>query len=153
MQQRKELALALKLLGYSYRAIGEKLGISGQRAYQIISPPGHVRTQVVQQAAGRCQDCQIHVGSQGHVHHKGSDTTEDFNDVDNLVLLCASCHRRAHGAHLYKDPEIPEPTQKQYMTCYRCNHQWVPMVSQPKKCPNGLCQQYFTWSKDGQHPA
>ena len=97
MQDRREEALKLKLEGHTYAAIGEKLGVSRQRIQQMIAPPQAVRLYIIERANQRCQVCSIRVGSRGHVHHTGSTTVEDFNDIDNLVLLCPSCHRKVHG--------------------------------------------------------
>ncbi len=97
MSKRKE-ALLLRLQGLPYSAVGERLGISRQRAQQLVSPPRAIRREVVLRADGRCADCHLIVGKSGHVHHKASvgAVENNFNDLSNLVLLCPSCHFDAH---------------------------------------------------------
>ena len=92
----KQEMLYLKLQGQTYRAIGKLAGISRQRVQQLLAPPRAIREIVVKRVNGLCQRCQLYVGKSGHVHHKGSTTEEDFNDLDNLELLCPSCHRNEH---------------------------------------------------------
>lgn len=94
--QRREEALKLKLEGHTYKAIGKELGVSRQRIQQMIAPPKEIRNYVVKRDHDTCHECSIWVGKSGHVHHIGSTTVEDFNDLDNLVLLCLSCHRHIH---------------------------------------------------------
>ena len=54
-----------------------------------------VRELVWERDNGECQNC----GSDQHlcVHHK--DFSKDNHDLDNLVLICRSCHTIAHVAH------------------------------------------------------
>src|SRR4051812_47484830 len=94
----REPALRLRLEGYSFGAIAAELGISRQRAQQLLSPSVETRRRVVDGASGRCSSCGILVGTSGHVHHRKARGMEqdDYNDEKNLVLLCLSCHRRAH---------------------------------------------------------
>jgi len=97
-EQTKELRaklLSLKLEGLSYREAAESVGVSKQRAHQLIAPPRFVREKIVEKFWGECQSCGIHVGKSGHVHHVGTEY-EDYNDEKNLLLLCNSCHRQAH---------------------------------------------------------
>lgn len=116
-QEQRELALALKLQGYSYGAIAAEFGISRQRVQQIVSPPKEVRNRIVQQANGYCQKCGIWTGRSGHVHHKGSETMEDFNDIDNLQLLCPSCHRLTHVRNTaMKAPRLKEIRVSRFLT-------------------------------------
>lgn len=96
----REPALRMRLEGQTFKAISEQLGISRQRVQQLLSPPRDVRDRIVIAAQGHCATCNLFVGSSGHVHHqqaRGLDQ-EDYNDYPNLVLLCSSCHRRAHKA-------------------------------------------------------
>ena len=88
--------IQLRLDGYSYAEIATRTGLSRQRIQQIVSPPPYVRQLIVAKFAGLCARCGLIVGKSGHVHHKDG-AQEDFNDVDNLELLCRGCHRRAHA--------------------------------------------------------
>lgn len=92
--ERPEL-LSLRLEGKTYGEIAKQAGISRQRVQQLLSPPRKIRDSVVLKYSGCCKDCGLYVGKKGHIHHNNSDG-EDFNDVDNLELLCISCHRRRH---------------------------------------------------------
>lgn len=90
--------LEMRLQGASYREIGEKFGVSRQRALQILSPPPEIRRMVVDRAGGQCEQCGIIVGRSGHVHH-GHPTHRDgdwFNSPERLQLLCPYCHHLAH---------------------------------------------------------
>lgn len=92
-------ALEMRLLGRTYADIGVALGVSRQRAQQLLSPPGDVRRAVLARAHGACQRCGIALEiSRAHVHHTkatGLDP-DDYNDLPNLVALCTSCHGGAH---------------------------------------------------------
>lgn len=85
----------MKLSGRTYTVIGKELGISRQRAQQLISPPRPIRNLIVARAGGLCQHCEAPIGRAGHVHHTGNNG-EDYNDVANLILLCPGCHMHAH---------------------------------------------------------
>jgi len=91
----KKEMLDLRLQGQTYEAIATQAGISRQRVQQLLSPPRAVRDYVVKKHDGRCKECGLIVGKSGHVHHVGSNG-ENYNDIDNLQLLCISCHRRKH---------------------------------------------------------
>ena len=94
---RKNEILQMRFKGMSYAQIGKKFGISRQRVQKIISPPPYIRKAVFKKAAGKCQDCGILVGRSWHIHHKGnSENEEDYNDGENLELLCLSCHAKLH---------------------------------------------------------
>ena len=91
----------------TYAAIGAQLGVSRQRIEQVLSPPAAIRDIVLSRATGRCEECNIQVGTSGHVHHrraKGLDC-DSYEDIENLSLLCQGCHRRAHST----DPRTPRP--------------------------------------------
>ena len=88
--------LKLRLDGMTYQRIADKAGISRQRVQQLLSPPTAVKRIVVARANSRCQECDIFVGQSGHCHHTGG-KEENYNDIDNLQLLCVSCHRKAHS--------------------------------------------------------
>ena len=89
--------LMMRLDGATYAAIAQAAGISRQRVQQILRPPPGIRKQVVDRYAGRCVDCGIHVGHTGHIHHKDlSIELGQWNDQENLELLCITCHLFRH---------------------------------------------------------
>jgi endogenous inhibitor of DNA gyrase (YacG/DUF329 family) len=113
----------MRLNGHSYQQIGEKAGVSRQRIQQILSPPSGVRELIVGKYHGLCQDCGIYVGNSGHIHHIGNNG-ENYNDIENLELLCVSCHRRKH-----KDPSkerccisCGKPVEHHNLYCKECFH-------------------------------
>ena len=85
----------MRLNGLTYLNIGKQAGISRQRVQQLLSPPPVIRRMVVAKANGECQYCGLTVGQSGHVHHNG-DAFDTYDDIENLELLCISCHRKAH---------------------------------------------------------
>lgn len=93
----RERAAELFLRGLSYAAIGREIGVSRQRAQQLVRPPVGVYSLVKSRANGACEKCAVRIDA-GHVHHvKGGDGfAENFNDIDNLKYLCAICHGREH---------------------------------------------------------
>ena len=137
MTVRQEQALALKLQGFTYQAIGDEMGISKQRAQQLVAPPKQIRNRVVQLADGYCQDCSIRVGNSGHVHHKGSTAFDDFNDIDNLVLLCMPCHRTAHrgDTRIPSEPAKANQGDMQHTCTDGTTYKWTPRVKTPRLCP------------------
>ena len=110
--------LRLRLEGRTYEYIANKAGVSRQRVQQIISPPKEVRKYVVDKYNGRCTECGLYVGYSGHVHHEGANGEEDYNDIENLQLLCISCHGHKHNpsslpkAKLVPHKRLPQPSQK-----------------------------------------
>lgn len=97
-QEQRLRALRLRLDGLSFAQIGKMLGVSRQRVQQMTAPTARIRAVVVERAGGKCQGCDLPVGSSGHVHHRLSRgaTPDNYNDVDNLQLLCIGCHRAEH---------------------------------------------------------
>ena len=128
--------LEMRLGGQTYGAIASKAGVSRQRVQQILSPPTAIRNLIVKQAKGKCQDCGIQVGRSGHVHHIGGGH-ENYNDIDNLQLLCPSCHRHAHPS-IYLNTILEDFTPISQCVCRKCNYQWIPRTGRPTRCPQ--CQ-------------
>lgn len=81
----------LKLAGASFKDIADKFSISRQRVQQIMTPSPEVIQAVKERDKSTCQECGEYVGRSGHVHHKGV-----TNEIDSLLYLCLSCHRKAH---------------------------------------------------------
>jgi len=98
--------MAMRLQGHAYAVIGDKLGVSRQRIQQIIGPPRETREIVCTRSKGRCVDCNLRVGISGHIHHRNGIgvALDDYNDIDNLVLLCIPCHLRAHNPRTVGPP-------------------------------------------------
>src|SRR5580692_8677062 len=95
-QWRKREAVKMKLQGLSYREIGAKLGVTRQRAQQLVRPPALIYKAVRDRAKSRCEKCRTELKS-GHVHHKDTKKFDDYNDIGNLQYLCTSCHVSAHA--------------------------------------------------------
>ena len=104
--------MELRLSGETYEAIGTALGVSRQRIEQMLKPPQAIRRIVVERARGLCERCGIVVGESGDVHHKASRglSCDQYHDLDNLALVCRSCHRHAH--HIPKAPKPPTPPRE-----------------------------------------
>lgn len=122
---RRDEALKLRLDGFTYTQIGKTMGISRQRAQQLLSPPRAVRALVVERAQGKCEDCGIHVSRSGHVHHIEAQHGDVFDAVNNLQLLCPSCHRLAHGPGMLPSKETSEWAKRSIEKKIRVNEaQW-----------------------------
>ena len=108
MTTSKDRAMELRLQGETYAAIGTALGVSRQRIIQMLNPPPAIRKIVVDRAGGLCEKCGILVGESGAVHHKASRglSCDQYHDLDNLALVCPSCHRMAHHT-----PAPPKPVE------------------------------------------
>ena len=97
-QERKAQALQFRLLGMTYAAIGKELGVSRQRVQQWLRPPKPIYDIVRAKAQGKCEMCGIFLGyGRGDVHHKTLGREGDWNDLENLQLLCPSCHFKKEG--------------------------------------------------------
>lgn len=103
-RERNHIALLMRLEGYSYKYIGQKLGISRQRVQKIISPPRELRNLLVERMSGKCQECGLYVGKSGHIHHSGNNGEENYNSTENLEFLCLSCHRKKHKGDVSLPP-------------------------------------------------
>jgi len=90
-------ALRMRLEGRTYQEIGERFGVSRQRVQQVLSAPKHIKELVIKRAGGKCEDCGIIIRRSPQIHHTGkANGPEDYQDEENLQLLCLSCHLRAH---------------------------------------------------------
>lgn len=85
---RKQQARSLKIEGLTYQQIGDRLGVSRQRAQQLVSiPKDELRTMRLK-AGFKCSTC-------GRQSNKLDGHHEDYNN-DDVVLLCVSCHMVKH---------------------------------------------------------
>lgn len=98
--------LRLRCAGLSNAAIADRLGVSRQRIAQRLAPRVAIRCIVVERARGQCEHCGLHVGRTGWIYHRTSRgmTCDQYNDLDNLGLLCRPCHRRARRT---RSAELP----------------------------------------------
>jgi hypothetical protein len=97
--KRDTLPLILFLMeGKTYKEIGKMYGISRQRVQQIVHPDVFTTDIVKCRAGGKCEICKRDV-LKGHIHHSGSETPEEYNNVNNLMYLCGSCHKILHRKH------------------------------------------------------
>lgn len=87
--------LRLRLDGRTYFEIAKQAGVSRQRIQQILSPPPEIRNYITRKFSNHCAQCGVLIKRKGDIHHiKLSD--EDYEDIENLELLCVSCHQRKH---------------------------------------------------------
>jgi len=85
----------------SYTEIAQKYGISRQRIQQLLSPPSAIRKYIYNKHNDRCVDCGKYVGKSGHIHHTQLDKNgANYQDIDNLILLCNGCYKKRHGIPL-----------------------------------------------------
>ena len=138
----KEEMLELRLQGLTYDAIAKRAGVTRQRVQQIISPPPEIRWFVLEKFHGCCANCGLLVGSKGHIHHKDADNSENYQDIDNLELLCISCHRRKHSNNLILEENgqpssvgrdtviLPVRIKKDLL---KELEQWLPRTNQPSR--------------------
>ncbi|WP_157575373.1 HNH endonuclease signature motif containing protein [Haloferax sp. Q22] len=91
------------------------------------------------------KECAV-CGSEENIHSHHIDGDRDNNSPDNLITLCASCHREVHSdsqlSHL-KDDRIHELKQKlpsvdpKTVTCDHCGYEWeTESVVDRVTCPN-----------------
>ena len=86
--------LEAKISGKTYAEIAKGTGVSRQRIQQILSPSPVIRRFIKRKYKNRCAKCGVLIENFGHIHHKKM--VEDFQNIDNLELLCISCHTKTH---------------------------------------------------------
>jgi hypothetical protein len=96
----------LRLDGYTYAEIGKLYGVSRQCIQQFIDPPKGIVLEVSKRANYKCEICGINLKHGGHLHHK-TNGDYDYSSADNMMLVCASCHRRIHCIDNNPDLLIP----------------------------------------------
>ena len=87
-------ALAFWLSGMTFTAIGQRMGVSRQWVQEMLCPPPALRQVTYDLAGGKCQECGMHLGRNGHYHSTPTGPIADFTKP--LVLLCCTCHRTEH---------------------------------------------------------
>ena len=155
--------LRLRLEGHTYQYIANNTGLTRQRIQQILSPPRAIRDYMIKKYSGLCVDCGILVGKSGHVHHENMDSEEKYDDIDNLVLLCCSCHRTRHRIHHdvnshtivarkttdYRNRIEGAGEQRidsiKRCVCKRCEYEWWSRIDNPLNCPR--CHSPY-WNKE-----
>ncbi len=88
---------SLRLSGQTYQAIASQAGISRQRVQQLLSPPKVIRDIVIHKYDGKCALCGVEVGVSGNVHHEEGNGEDNYQEINNLLLLCVSCHILKHN--------------------------------------------------------
>lgn len=83
---KREAARLLKRAGKTYAEVGEVMGISRQRAQQLVSPTSQERSELFADITV-CEDC----GKESET----LDAHHDNYDSAPSRLLCKSCHRKA----------------------------------------------------------
>lgn len=97
-KKRRRIALELRINGWTYRRIAGSLGIAPSSAMRLCQPPKSVSYMVHSRAQGKCESCG-QSAQEGNVHHIRIrvEEMEDYNKIENLVYLCASCHNKVHA--------------------------------------------------------
>jgi hypothetical protein len=94
MKDQQRQVISLKTQGLTYAAIGQQLGFSRQYAQYLARPDTKTCAAVLSRAQGQCEECHCSL-TRGHVHHKRIRCeVDEFNSLDNLSYVCASCHAR-----------------------------------------------------------
>ena len=138
MDERKQRAISLKMSGMTYAEVGKELGISRQRAQQLVRPPSAIYRLVKSRANSMCEECGA-VVAKGGVHHLNS--SENYNDLENLRYLCLRCHAIAHI------PDRKESKSGIEHACQRCGKSWKSLLRNPTRC--GKCKSPY-WDRPKQ---
>jgi hypothetical protein len=94
LSSRHEIAREMKRRGMTYAEIGKAMGISRQRAQQLVAPTLKETSIQIEQRNGVCDEC-----------HKPARKLEGHHDTYDGAptrYLCTACHRRADSKHLPK---------------------------------------------------
>ena len=63
--------------------------------YQQILYQSEIRRKVIERDEDVCQKCKKHSDTKFHVHHIHKRIAGGTDHLDNLILLCPSCHKKA----------------------------------------------------------
>ena len=122
--ERAQTALLLRLRGLTYVEIGTQLGVSRQRAQQLVRPPHEIYEIIKKRGDGRCEECGVKIAS-GQVHHRQADRElSAFNEIENLQYLCRGCHTKKHdlGSLAFGIKRGPQQTCLKCGKIYYKNH-------------------------------
>jgi hypothetical protein len=119
VRQRRSEALALRVSGMTYQAIGDLFGITAQSVKAMTFPSTVVIAAVKERAGGRCERCGKPLPVRGHVHHRTIRVEVDtYNHPSNLLFLCASCHAKEHKPRPVDWRERKRAYMREYMRGY-----------------------------------
>ena len=90
----RKRALGMWLQGMTFTAIAKEMGVSRQWVHEMLCRPPALRKATYDLAGGKCQECFVHLGRNGHYHSTDDGPIDDFTKP--LVLLCLACHRPKH---------------------------------------------------------
>ena len=131
----KKQVLKLRLDGMTYQQIGSMFSVSRQRIQQILSPPPEIKQVIQDRFEGKCAICGILVGGKGHLHHRNNNGMEHYQDVDNLQLLCISCHRREHKKPpKYFCPQCGRPIRGEGFCSWECHREYCKISHKCSEC-------------------
>ena len=73
--------------------------------------------QVIERDEGRCRMCGLRVGESGEIDHIRPIADGGTSDLENLQLLCSSCHSRktTHSNRRRRKPPTREETTDEIM--------------------------------------
>jgi len=87
--------------GYTYEEIGKRLGVSRQRVHQLITGyknfgkrKGRIKKYWYKMKNPQCELCHRNTFV---LHHVDGNNKNDA--IENLMLLCPSCHTDVHSNH------------------------------------------------------
>ena len=95
IQDLADRAIELRMNGYSYREIAEKIDVPKHFMSRLLSAPKEIVDIVRARAKGKCEHCGKRYKRGFGTHHHRYDTMK-YNDLKNLMLLCYPCHMRIH---------------------------------------------------------
>lgn len=128
---------ALRLQGQSYDQIGKLAGVSRQRVEQVLSPPPAIREAVLERAGRACEGCGLTLPKGLQIHHRAAEglAPDTYEQPENLVALCVSCHMKAHGYGT--DHMVPPPRPRVSTTADNPMPQFgeCPIHHRPLMCP------------------
>ncbi|MAH47707.1 hypothetical protein CMI37_17940 [Candidatus Pacearchaeota archaeon] len=90
----RQRALGLWLKGLTFTAIAKDMGVSRQWVHEMLCPGPALRQITYDLARGKCQDCGVHLGRNGHYHSVPTGPIDDFTKP--MELLCLTCHGKVH---------------------------------------------------------
>jgi len=145
MKDRATRIIDLRLKGLSYAGIGRLIGLSRQRVHQILTEYDttvyHKLRRFILKRDKTCQRCGSPLNP--HIHH--IDDNAANNNPNNLLVLCASCHKMAHhGTDVHDQFPIPQIRQSsEKLRCPECNYTSITRHTSDRICWCKRCG--FEW--------